>query len=166
MSQSPTLVLRFRDIERAEGQTILLHRECISEHGATWWGWLHRAYEDVPVETLRTLSPLGGERIDVCLYDTGQGKLYRARCDQIDCPNGFSELSPEVQMTPSYYNGKEAPAWFRFVSIEEVDDSWILGRVCESMPSATSECSIDLVGAQVFKLSDLRRQEVTLWVIS
>lgn len=166
MSGSPTLVLRFRDIERAEGQTIKLHRDCISQHGATWWGWLYRAYEQVPVETLQGLKPEGASAMDVCLYDTGQGRLYRARCTQIDCPDGFAELSPEIQLTPSYYNGKEAPAWFRFVSIDDASDDWILGRICQSMPSATTECSIDLVGSPVFKLSDLRRQEVTLWVIT
>jgi hypothetical protein len=161
----PLLVLRFRDIERPIGQTIELHRDVINRRGTTWWGWLYRTYERCPLTELAALrQQLKAEPHVIGLYDTGQGAVYRATCRDVVFQD-YLEISPDPGLTPEYYNGRTAPAWFQLSSIDDEDPDWIVGRVCAGLPSATEDCAIDLLGSQIYKLADLRRQEVTLWLI-
>lgn len=165
MSATGTLVLRFRDIERPLGETIRLHQQSITEHHFTWWGWLYRSYETVPIERFEAFKRLlPTEPLEVLLYDTGQGSVYSAVCTDLTFQN-YLEASPEPRATPAYYNARSAPAWFKFVGISEVAPDRVVGRLCVDMPSASEDCSIDLIGSTIHKLSDLRRQEVTLWEI-
>jgi hypothetical protein len=165
VSVNRTLVLRFRDIERPLGETIRLHQQAIVQHGMTWWGWLYRSYEEVPVERFQAAKiHLAEGAIEVLLYDTGQGRVYGATCTDLVFQD-YLEASPEPRATPAYYNARSAPAWFQFTSIDEVAADRIVGHVCADMPSASEDCSTDLVGGTIHKLSDLRRQEVTLWEI-
>ena len=154
------LVLRFRDIERPLGDTIRLHQDLITSAGATWWGWLYRTYEVIPTEYLSRI----GLPSTIFLFDTGQALIYRCDCEEIVIDSA-PERSPDVALTPSYYNSRPAPAWFRITQITEVDSSDLLGTTCVMLPSAGPDCAVDLVGAKVTRLGDLRRQEVTMWVL-
>lgn len=167
MNDAGQLVLRFRDIERPLGETVRLHRKVIDEQGWTWWGWLYRSYERVPTEVFDLVSAdvSVDSPIEVFLYDTGQALVYSTNCVEMRYQN-YLEASPDPRLTPSYYNARSAPAWFRLTAISECDPSRIVGRVCSQMPSATEDCSTDLADGVIHKLSDLRRQEVTLWLIS
>ncbi len=161
-----TLVLRFRDINVNKGETIQEHLRVIGDHGYCWWGWLFRQYEDNPYKELKSLhedsSSLGS--YEILLYDTGLGKLFSADCEQIfTAPQPIR--SPEIDMTPNYYRDRKAPAWFRLLSIAEVDDDVVEGRTCIAMPSANDECFTDFLGSRIARKEDLRRQEVTLWVL-
>ena len=120
MSTTGTLVLRFRDIERPLGETIRLHQQLIAEHKFTWWGWLYRSYETVPVERFGAFrSSISAGPLEVLLYDTGQGCIYSAMCTDLAFQD-YLEASPEPRATPAYYNARSAPAWFKFVGIREV----------------------------------------------
>jgi hypothetical protein len=169
MSSQPLIVLRFRDIDIDKKETIRRHRLIINDRGYCWWGWLFRPHERNPHQELneihaKLMAATDGCPYPVGLYDTGQGLIYTATCDAVTtwATSGFS---PEVDFTPDYYRTKRAPAWFRFREITEASADAVIGRVCESMPSADPECYIDLLGKKVEKIRDLRRQEVTLWIL-
>jgi hypothetical protein len=165
-SQSPLIVLRFRDIELPSGQTITRHRTTIAEHGFCWWGWLFRDYERNPHDDLRRLYETLSQAstFPIALLDSGRGLIFRATCQEIRA-SITPERSPEPAATPAYYNDRRAPAWFRFTDIDDADISTVVGLTCTEMPSASQECFIDLLGQKVSALRDLRRQEVTLWVL-
>lgn len=166
---SRLLVLRFRDIEVKSGETIRLHRELIDSYGYCWWGWLARDYERNPQAELTALDTAlqadhDGKPYPVALYHTGLGRVYVATCECVRV-SPASMRSPEVDFTPDYYRNKDAPAWFKLRSISPADSSFIVGRTCLGMPSAGASSHLDLLGKPIEKLEDLRRQEVTLWVI-
>lgn len=160
------IVLRFRDIGVPLGETISRHKTVIAEHGFCWWGWLFRDYERNPHADLerlgRSFRHSGGSPI--ALLDTGRGMVFRATCREIRATSTL-QRSPDPTATPGYYNDRRAPAWFNLTDIEEVDPSFIVGRICREMPSASDECFVDLQGQVVRHIKDLRRQEVTLWVL-
>ncbi len=163
---SPLIVLRFRDIELNPGETVERHRRIISLNGQCWWGWLWRNHERNPHAELeayeRSLEPAAHH--SVVLYDTNRAAVYAAECDQIAAFETPS-YSPNVDLTPAYYNNRLAPAWFRLSAIRDADPSMVIGRTCVAMPSATEECFVDLVGKPVTMLRDLRKQEVTMWIL-
>lgn len=163
---SRLIVLRFRDIELPSGETIARHRTTIAQHGFCWWGWLFRDYERNPHAELRRLAQTltRSEAMSIALFDTGRGLIFRATCREI-LANATPLRSPEPAATPAYYNDRRAPAWFRVTDIDEVDPSFVVGRPCLEMPSASEECFVDLLGQVVTHIKDLRRQEVTLWVL-
>ena len=162
----PLIVLRFRDIELPSGETIARHRTTIAQHTFCWWGWLFRDYERNPhVEFHRLFAAYPTPTtFTVALLDTGRGLVFRAMCRDLRA-TASPERSPEPAATPAYYNDRRAPAWFRFTEIEDAEPSLLIGRKCIEMPSASEECFIDLLGQTVTAVKDLRRQEVTLWVL-
>lgn len=165
-SPAPLIVLRFRDIELPPGETIARHRRTIAEVGYCWWGWLFRDYERIPhseLESLGTSLAVTGE-FPIALLDTGRGLVFRAVCRELRATK-VVQRTPNPTATPNYYNDRKAPAWFQLVEIENADHSLILGRTCVAMPSASEDCFIDLLGQPVNHIKDLRRQEVTLWVL-
>lgn len=160
------IVLRFRDIELGLGGTIASHKRTIAETGFCWWGWLFRDYERNPHQELDRLGVAlaRSEGFPVALFDTGRSTVYRATCTEIRT-TPKAQRSPHPIATPAYYNDRRAPAWFRLTDIEEVGPSLVVGRTCRAMPSASEECFVDLQGQIVRHIKDLRRQEVTLWVL-
>ena len=160
------IVLRFRDIELPSGETIARHKTTIAEHGFCWWGWIFREYERNPHAELGRLGQAfaQSEGLSIALLDTGRSMVYRAACREI---RGTStpQRSPDPAATPAYYNDRRAPAWFNLTDIVEVAPSFVVGRICREMPSASDDCFVDLLGQVVRHIKDLRRQEVTLWVL-
>ncbi len=152
------LVLRFRDLGVERGETILFHRRAIAAHGSCWWGWWGRSYE------LRALPVVESLRLprSVALYDTDQGRIYRATCEEVVCSAELS-LSPDVSRTPSYYNNKRLPAWFRFVDIESEQPDWVGGRRCLYMPIERPDLGWFVGGLEELRM---RSAQVTLWVLS
>ena len=166
---SRIITLRFRDIERNKGDTIREHRRMIDSVGHCWWGWLFKDIELSPHRELaaidKDLRSTGDPSYAVVLYHTGLGRIYQATCAELVVA-GTPIRSPQVEFTPNYYRDKRAPAWFKLTAIEDVDVGVLVGRTCVSMPSASEDCFTDLVGQKIKKVNDLRRQEVTLWILS
>jgi hypothetical protein len=158
------IVLRFRDIGLIAGSTITEHRRTIGQHGHCWWGWLYREYEVNPHRVVTELAESRHTPFPVILFDTGRTLLYEAACDRINA-YPHARRSPQVSHTPGYYNDRPAPAWFRFSDIVEASPSVVVGKTCVDLPSASDECFTDLLGQQVSHVRDLRRQEVTMWVV-
>lgn len=165
-ASNPLIVLRFRDIELPLGETITRHRTTIAQLGYCWWGWLFRDYERNPHRELMRLAPFFSSPAGspLGLFDTGRGILFRATCESVRA-TAKPQRSPEPAATPAYYNDRRAPAWFRLTHIEDAAASLVVGRMCLDMPSASEECFVDLRDHPVTHIKDLRRQEVTLWVL-
>lgn len=166
---SRALVLRFRDINVPDGHTIKEHLRIVHHHGSCWWGWLCREYEQNPTDALEEFKLAATERtpLTIALYDTGPtaGRLYAAKCVEIR-PFRRPQRSPKVDLTPDYYRDRPTVAWFRLAEIAEADPSLVVGRTCAAMPTASpTDCFVDLVGRPIGRLPDLRRQEVTLWIV-
>src|SRR5215213_2051053 len=159
MNQHRLIVLRFRDINVNKNDTVRKHRLIINDNGYCWWGWLFREYERNPhSEIMRQHQELiaSGEPYMIALYDTGQGKIYAAKCDEVKTWAGVG-FSPEVDFTPDYYRDRRAPAWFRLLEIEDSSPELVVGRICAAMPSAVPNCYTDLANNKVTKIEDLRR---------
>ena len=164
-----TIVLRFRDINVNTDETIQEHLRVISDHSYCWWGWLYRHYERNPHAELAQLHKEIVEEVStpypILLYHTGQGRIYEAMCASVvSYPQ--PARSPEVMFTPNYYSDRKAPAWFKLTSIEEVAPTVVSGKKCVLMPSAAQDSYTDLLDKTVTRKEDLRRQEVTLWVLA
>ena len=164
VKQARLIVLRFRDIGVPNGDTFRHHADLIASRDTCWWGWLSRQHERNPHEELKSLREQLGTPFDVALYDTGQGVVYRATCNDIRV-SPKEMRSPDPTLTPAYYNDRKAVAWFRLSHIERVEASFVVGRTCVAMPSAAPDAFTDLLTKRVNALNDLRRQEVTLWVL-
>jgi hypothetical protein len=164
VKQARLIVLRFRDIGIPDGDTVRHHADLIASRDSCWWGWLSRQHERNPHVELKSLREQFGASFDVALYDTGQGVIYRATCTDIRV-SPKERRSPDPTLTPAYYNDRKSVAWFRLSQIERVEDTFVLGRTCVAMPSAAPDAFTDLLAQHVDALRDLRRQEVTLWVL-
>lgn len=148
------LLLRFRDLSVAPGDTIRYHRKAIAQSGTCWWGWWARAHE-IPMSVLL----MDAAPTSVLLYDTDRALIYRASCRRVAT---FSppQLSPDAKRTPSYYNSRSLPAWFEFDDIENDDASSIVGaRVAAS---GDPKVELDWV---VGDLDELRRTTTTAWLL-
>lgn len=115
------LVLRFSNFERP---TIDEHLAILSEPDNTsvWWGWWKKRHEAFPA-ILDRASQLIEQRgpVELGLVERVNGQFFIASCDQIAIRGGRTMPSPEPDLTPSYYRDESFPAWFRFTSIERVD---------------------------------------------
>jgi hypothetical protein len=127
---------------------------------------LFRDYERNPHAELARIRQTFADpgAFSVALFDTGRSMVFRATCSEIRATR-TPQRSPEPVATPAYYNDRRAPAWFRITEIQDAAPSFVVGRECLEMPSASDECFVDLLGQTVTHIRDLRRQEVTLWVL-
>src|SRR5690349_1379161 len=115
-----TVILRFRDLATAQGQTLALHRAIRDEHGFVWWGWWNKFGEQVPSELFARLKmeALGAPQ-DWFLFDSGQNRLYRARCSDVVWNEDARQRipSPDPGTTPEYYRDQRYFAWFRLTEL-------------------------------------------------
>ena len=102
-SETQTLILRFRDLATAAGETIQQHRP--PEGGYTWWGWWSKLGETVPEAVFRQLNKKArSEGLDLFLLDTGRAQLFQARCTEIKWETSLEPFpAPEEgHHTPDY----------------------------------------------------------------
>ena len=167
-----TLILRFRDLATAEGQTLALHRQIVQQHGYVWWGWWNKFGEQVPVEVFTDLNTLMQETgLDLYLFDSGKNELRRARCTEIRWGKAGTRISsPEIDRTPEYYKEQNYFAWFRFTDIAtQVTAPAILHtftyvHVAEFFESRVSRF-FPLYGKRVESVAELQDQNRTIWFV-
>ena len=163
-----TIILRFRDLGRADGDTISLHNQIINEHKYTWWGWWKKANETTPIDEFGVLSARANSSdIPVFLMDSGQHKLYKATCKEVKAFKDKS-LSPEQNKTPEYYNSEEFNAWFKFTSIEEcnIDDIKNYTYVNIDGLFGTNEANYSsFENKLIYSIKELIQQERTVWFV-
>lgn len=167
-----TIVLRFRDLVTAPGNTVREHYELIDALGHTWWGWWRRPYEAVPYALFAELS----ERfpLDIYLLDTGGRndalQLYRATVADIAVTPSESDIaSPDVSATPRYYNNARFAAWFKLTQISLTPDEHVTKVRVLDLPTWPNQGEADVastVGKVIETQQQLRRIDVTLWHVA
>lgn len=156
--------LRFRDLVK---ETIPEHQQVIDEHGEVWWGWWNKPDEKVPFEAFAELSETAQESgLEIYLVHSGKSELYKAELADIEHQNRDEEMqSPDPAKTPEYYRDEEYKAWFKFQSIEEVEEvdeelqQWSYVEVEEFFADASDAASRyhmdDFHGKRVFDIEEL-----------
>ena len=167
-----TLILRFRDLATAEGQTLVLHRQIVQQHGHVWWGWWNKFGEQVPVELFTEFNARMQQKpLDLYLFDSGKNELRRAQCTEIRWGNGgVRTRSPEPDRTPQYYKEQDYFAWFKFVDIAldatdpNVLHSFTYVQISEFFESRVSRFVL-LYGKRIESVHELQEQNRTIWFI-
>ena len=170
-----TVMLCFRDLVTAPGDSIAQHKRLIDEYGYCWWGWWMKPIEDVPNELLLRIvraNTNGGSRM--FLYDCGLYRLYSVKLTDVAIsPTNSGTSSPGIEQTPEYYVHVKCRAWFKLVEIDLVLDS----KEPEDMeklrlikyidfPSWRREDTHDAFkGKNITSFEELDQMAVTLWHI-
>lgn len=163
------IVLRFRDLVTEENETIRKHQEIINKKGYVWWAWWKKGAEVTPLTEFSLLANRAKEKnIDIYLLDSGQEKLYKAKCTDIQCTEETPKKSPDDDYTPKYYKEKPYFAWFKFLSIEECDKNEISNYSYLASDSLfkDNETNYSLFfDKKVFNIAELIQQNRTVWFL-
>lgn len=167
--QFESIILRFRDLVTGNGGTIDAHKQTIDEKGHVWWGWWKKGNEQTPyVEFLELKEAVEKEPKYFYLIDSGQRKVYAAKCSGIECSKCVDKKSPELENTPNYYNEQKYYAWFCFDEIDECAheklkeytyvqvDSLFVGDV----PNYGK-----FYGKRIYDIDELIQQNRTVWFV-
>lgn len=162
-------LFRFRDLV---AKTIESHEAVIAEHGACWWGWWKRPSEDNRAEIWSALAAATeADPIAVALFDSGEGRVFRALATGIIQPREHGELvqlPPDKNMVPSYY--RESPfsrAWMRLSRIEPLKDFFghYSFSTAPELPNYKTSLLQRFVGKRIVDASELRGMDTTIWEI-
>jgi hypothetical protein len=170
-----TLILRFRDLVTAPGDTILRHAEKTGEAGGhVWWGWWAKSGEQVPAEAFGPLVKRARrEGLPLFLFDSGRLLLFRAVCTDIEWDHAGDLIpSPDGAQTPAYYGDQKYRAWFKFSGITAepvVPPEEVLHRhsyvQVDSFFSGGESRFTAFYGKRVSSLHELKDQERTIWFL-
>lgn len=97
-----------------------------AENGSALWGWWKKAKEVFPDPTLAEIAADLKNAQNVCVYfvNSDTRTFYKAPLKKIYYEAGGKYIeAPTPSLCPSYYNKKEAPAWFEIGEIEAVSDN-------------------------------------------
>ena len=109
-----TLILRFSDPEDID--TITEHQKIIHENGCVYWGWWKKDFETFP-DNLN-----GAGEKEIWIIERDKNLFYKAKCLSIVIAKDKTQ-TPNVNLTPSYYNQKRQAAWFQLASLLEANES-------------------------------------------
>jgi predicted MPP superfamily phosphohydrolase len=167
-----TLILRFRDLATAEGQTLALHRHIIEKHKYVWWGWWNKFGEKVPVDLFTELnSRMDKGPLGLYLFDSGKNELREASCIEIKWAGGGARMrSPEPERTPEYYKEQEYFAWFKFTDIApKASDPAVLKTLTYVEVSDFFESRVSrffpFYGKRIESVHELQEQNRTIWFV-
>lgn len=166
-----SVILRFRDLNVADGETVARHRDRIATRGATWWGWWAAGSERLADDQLRALAKLARDGLTVLLFDSGlfPGRLFAAQCAEIRWDELHEPIpSPELALTPDYYADRNCLAWLKFTSIEDADAKAIRKFTYVDVPAffADPETRYEVFdGKRVSSFKELYYQRRTMWFV-
>ena len=167
--QTETAVLRFRDLVTEESETIKKHCEIIDEKEYVWWAWWKKGAEVTPTAEFSILANRAKEKtISIYLLDSGQKKLYKAVCADIESTEETDKSSPDKDHTPEYYKERRYYAWFKFTSIEECDESELTeySYLAGDSLFTDEETNYSLFfDKKVFGIDELIQQNRTVWFL-
>jgi len=120
-STLPALLLRYSNSETKD--TIQSHKIISLRNGGVWWGWWKKSFENHNLckvfTTLEESLPS-----DVALVNRRSDEYHEARCEDIYYDSAFREtLSPDVSLTPDYYQEKSLFLWLYFTSFRKIDSN-------------------------------------------
>lgn len=167
--QIETVVLRFRDLVTGENETIKKHREIINDKKFVWWAWWKKGAEITPTAEFSLLASRAKESsVMIYLLDSGQKKLYKAVCEDIESTEKTARNSPDSDHTPEYYKERGYYAWFKFTSIEECDESELTNYsyLADDSLFADDKTNYSLFfNKKVFGTAELIQQNRTVWFL-
>jgi 3',5'-cyclic AMP phosphodiesterase CpdA len=167
-------LFRFRDLVAS---TIEEHQRVIKEQGACWWGWWKRPSEDSRSDIWNELEKITstGESVEVGLFDSGGGKIYRAKVTGVVRPtessaeNTIKLLGDELKLVPPYY--RDSPfsrAWMKITEIEgEPIEFFGLFSFAEApkLPNYAGTTLDRFKGKRISGAEELRGMDTTIWRI-
>lgn len=164
-----TLILRFRDLTTAKGETLKRHRMIRQALGYVWWGWWNKFGERVPATTFEKLN--AGE-ISIVLFDSGSNKIFSAKCSEIQWDHEQEHLiaSPDENATPEYYKAQKHAAWFKLVDLSQSElppmtlQNFTYVEVAEFFESGHSRFAT-FDGKRVESTEELNEQNRTIWFV-
>ena len=164
-----TIILRFRDLVTENDATIARYKDVIKTKGHVWWGWWNKGNEKVPFDEFCVLKgEIEMNPKDVYLMDSGQKKLYKAKCCDIKYSKSDKISSPESDYTPDYYNGQKYYEWFQFTSIEECDVDEVKNYTYVKVDSLFIENSSNynkFYGKRIYNIMEMIQQNRTQWFV-
>ena len=166
-----TVILRFRDLVTENDATITMHRDIIHDKNKkyVWWGWWNKGNEKVPFDEFSLLKgEIRSQTKTFYLLDSGQGKLYKAECADIEYRGANKIPSPELEYTPNYYNNQNYYAWFKFNKIEECDIEEVRNYSYVEKDSLFVENRSNYKkfnGKRVYSIEELIQQNRTIWFV-
>lgn len=164
-----TIILRFRDLVTEENGTIKRHQDVIAQNGYVWWAWWKKGNETTPVPEFSSLATNAKTApVNLFLVDSGQGLVYRAKCEDVDLRAAQKIPSPETDKTPEYYRDQEYYAWFKFTQIEQCDESDLKQFSYVDCPALFENKNIDYSKfnhKKIYSAAELIQQNRTVWFI-
>ncbi|WP_270913303.1 metallophosphoesterase family protein [Allofournierella sp. CML151] len=169
-----TLILRFRDLVTADGETIAKHKEIIEHHEGeqpyVWWAWWSKGHEKLPFDELSPFKILANSTPQtLLLVDSGQKLVYTAVCTDIKFNVGDKKLtSPEESATPEYYRTRDYYAWFKFTKIEQTTPEVLHGYSyvnCKNLFRDDNEDYSNFDDKRIFSVKELIQQNRTMWFV-
>lgn len=167
-----TLVLRFRDL--AVSDTIAEHQKIIKDTAKKycWWGWWNKPQEQLPCDVFAKLNSVAQQsEFKVFLFDSGNKKLYTAKCTEIKFSTNLLPITlskEEIDKIPTYYQSQAYLAWFKFTSIAE-ETSFILDKYSyvnvESFFKEQKNSFKMFNNKKICSLEELYYQQRTIWFI-
>lgn len=164
-----TVILRFRDLVTENDATIAIHKDVINKKGYVWWGWWNKGNEKAPFDEFCVLKgEIENQPKYFYLMDSGQEKLYKAKCAEIKCSENDKIQSPELEYTPNYYNTQKYFAWFKFDAVEECNIDEVRDYTYVKVDSLFVEnCSNyeKFYGKRIYNIKELIQQNRTIWFV-
>lgn len=163
-----TIILRFRDLVTEENRTIELHQEIIKSKNYVWWGWWNKGNEKVPFDEFAVLKQQMKETLDLYLMDSGQKRLYKAKCCDMEYRAEGKIESPKIDHTPDYYNNQSYYAWFKLTEIQECDSTLVRKFSYINVNSVYVESSSDYSkfnNKRIYNIQEMIQQNRTLWFV-
>jgi predicted phosphodiesterase len=169
MAEDLRFLFRFRDLV---AKTIESHKAVIAAQGATWWGWWKRPSEDNRAEVWNALAEASEAKpIAVGLFDSGEGRVFRALVTGIVPPKEHGELvqlPPDPELVPAYY--RESPfsrAWMRIKHVEPLNEFFGHYSFAKApdLPNYKPALLQRFVGKVITDASELRGMDTTIWEI-
>lgn len=164
-----TVILRFRDLVTENDATIAIHKDVINKKGYVWWGWWNKGNEKAPFDEFCVLKgEIENQPKYFYLMDSGQEKLYKAKCAEIKCSENDKIQSPELEYTPNYYNTQKYFAWFKFDAVEECNIDEVRDYTYVKVDSLfVGNCSNyeKFYGKRIYNIKELIQQNRTIWFV-
>lgn len=164
-----TIILRFRDLVTQNNATIAMHKDMINTKGYVWWGWWNKGNEKAPFDEFCVLKgEIESQPKYFYLMDSGQEKLYKAKCVDMKCSKKDKILSPELECVPSYYNKQKYHAWFKFEAVEECDIDEVRNYTYVKVDSLFVENRSNyekFYGKRVYNIKEMIQQNRTIWFV-
>ena len=164
-----TIILRFRDLVTAEGETIKKHIAVVENCDYVWWGWWKKGNEKTPMAEFATLKIIANTNpTDIYLVDSGQSLVYRATCVDIELRAGEKIASPAKEKTPEYYQDQEYCAWFKLTKIEHCEPACLSDFSYVDCKELFCDSNVDYSrfdNKKIYSVPELIQQNRTVWFI-